>query len=87
MDVTVSNVEYKTDTRPRMPRNETMYQNLEDEAIHMGKSSYYNLELSACAPCTGYNKLHDIDTTPGVQIGDTIMNVSEAECWTMRRLS
>jgi hypothetical protein len=65
-----------------MPRNETMYQNLEDEAIHMGKVIvYYNLELSACAPCTGYNKLHDINTT-GVQIGDTIMNVSEAECWT-----
>jgi hypothetical protein len=38
MDVTVSNVEYKTDTLlvPCMPRNETMYQNL-DEAIHMGK--------------------------------------------------
>jgi hypothetical protein len=71
-----------------MPRNETMYQNLEDEAIHMGKVIvYYNLELSACAPCTGYNKLHDINTTPGVQIGDTIMNVSEAECWTNARLS
>jgi hypothetical protein len=40
-----------------------MYQNLEDEAIHMGKVIvYYNLS-SALAPCTGYNKL-DINTTP-----------------------
>jgi hypothetical protein len=63
-----------------MPRNETMYQNLEDEAITWENIDYY-LELSACAPCTGYNKLHDTYYAR-VQIGDTIMNVSEAECWT-----
>jgi hypothetical protein len=58
MDVTVSNVEYKTDTLPSsLACNETMYQNLEDEAIHMGKSSYittWSSVLALHAPVTSY---------------------------------
>jgi hypothetical protein len=57
MDVTVSNVEYKTDTllSSLACRVTTMYQNLEDEAIHMGKSSYittWSSVLALHAPVT-----------------------------------
>jgi hypothetical protein len=80
-----NNVEYEmgySTLVPCMQRNESMYEKLEDEADHMGKVIlYYNLALNACSTCTGYNKLVDIDTVPGVQIGDANMNVSESECW------
>jgi hypothetical protein len=67
---------------PCVGRNETMFKDIAHEVVHMGEVIlFYSLEANDCGTCTGYNRLVDIDTTPGVQLGDTVVNVSEANCW------
>jgi hypothetical protein len=85
MDATVENVVYAPGRDllvPCVERNESMYTDLVTEVTHMGEVIvYYSLEANSCWECEGHNKLIDIDTAPGMDIGTGLVDSSEDECW------